>query len=284
MIKLVCCTLPYARYSMERALDGISKAGYKYVGFGLRHEGQPVPSDDPSADELAKLKEEFAKRDLQPTLMWGTSLAGEADLSQYRRRVDVAKELGVTTLLGGGTWGYRKFPDEPLSESELAKAHQVFVDNVRQVAPYAQEAGIQILLKPHTGNTATAALLAKTIKDINAPNVVACYDPGNVSFYEGLAPDKDLAPFVNMTASIVAKDHQGPRAHGDFPVPGEGAVDFPAIFDMLAKAGFAGLIAVERVDGAPTGPIPPEELDVRIARARKNLLAIAAKANLGPVE
>lgn len=284
MIKLVCCTLPYARYSMERALDGISKAGYKYVGFGLRHEGQSVPSDYPSADELTRLKEEFAKRNLQPTLMWGTSLAGEADLSQYRRRVDVAEALGVTFLLGGGTWGYHKFPDEPLSESELAKAHEVFVDNVRKVAPYAQEAGIQILLKPHTGNTATAALLAKTIADIGASNVMACYDPGNVSYYEGLAPDKDLGPYANVTASIVAKDHQGPRAHGDFPPPGEGAVDFSAIFDMLAKASFSGLIAVERVDGAPTGPIPPEELDARIARARQNLLAMTAEAGLGPVE
>ena len=284
MIKLVCCTLPYARYSFERALDGISKAGYKYVGFGLRHEGQSVPSDDPTAEELARIKEEFAKRNLIPALMWGISLAGDADLAQYRRKVDVAKELGVKALLGGGTWGYRQFPDQPLSESELVEAHRIFVDNVRQVAPYAQEAGIEILLKPHTGNTATAALLAQTIKDIDAPNVVACYDPGNVSYYEGLAPGEDMAPFADMMAHIVAKDHQGPRAHADFPIPGEGAVDFPAIFSMLAKAGFDGIISVERVDGAPSEPLSAEELDARIARARRNLLELAEKANLGPVE
>ena len=39
--QLGCMTLPYAAFPLERALEGIRKAGYEYVAWGTTHENAP---------------------------------------------------------------------------------------------------------------------------------------------------------------------------------------------------------------------------------------------------
>ena len=44
--QIACMTLPYARFPLARALEGIKAAGYRYVAWGTTHEesaGQQVP-------------------------------------------------------------------------------------------------------------------------------------------------------------------------------------------------------------------------------------------------
>src|SRR6476661_6292685 len=35
--QIACMTLPYAQFSMQRALEGIARAGYRYVAWGTTH-------------------------------------------------------------------------------------------------------------------------------------------------------------------------------------------------------------------------------------------------------
>jgi sugar phosphate isomerase/epimerase len=48
---------------------------------------------------------------------------------------------------------------------------------------------------------------------------------------------------------VCIKDHRGGRAFGDFPVPGQGEIDFEATFRTLFGVGFRGPLSLERVDG-----------------------------------
>src|SRR5262249_6569595 len=43
--QIACMTLPYSRFSLDRALQGIKGAGYKYVAWGTSHRdgGKSVP-------------------------------------------------------------------------------------------------------------------------------------------------------------------------------------------------------------------------------------------------
>ncbi|WP_127583896.1 sugar phosphate isomerase/epimerase family protein [Paenibacillus koleovorans] len=277
MIRLTCMTLPYLKMPFERALAGIADAGYRYVSFGLPHDGKDVPEEQNAraADEIGAL---LARYRLEPVMLVSTNQIGPGQpIERARQRFEFAKTLGITELLSLGTLSYRNFPHDPLPEDELKRKNDAFVGKFRELAGLAEEFGIYVTIKPHTGNTATAKELLETLGEIGSSYVRASYDPGNVHFYEGIDPAADFPLIVRHTHSLVAKDHRGARAERDFPIPGEGDVDFGSIFRTLKAESFDGSVVVERIDGTDV-TISPEETDRRIAQARNNMVRLLEQA------
>jgi sugar phosphate isomerase/epimerase len=271
-------TLPYMKYSFERSLQGISQAGFRYIAFGLPHAGSDVPDEqDPQA--VTKLQRLFDQYGVEPIMLVSTNqLAPGQPIDRVRQRFEIARALGIPELLSLGVWGYQAFPDTPLPEQEIREKSERFAEQFRNVAKLAEEYEITVTLKPHTGNTATASHLIETIASIGSPFVKASYDPGNVHFYEGIDPvrDMELLP-VSQITSFIAKDHRGGRAVNDFPIPGKGDVDFGAMFRNLHAGGFNGPVVVERVDGTNATAPTLEELDATIREARIELEALLQK-------
>lgn len=278
MIQLACMTLPYMHVSFERALEGISRAGYRYIAFGLPHAGTDVPDGDDAATILG-LQRLFDRYGAEPVMLIGTDrLKPGMPLELARRRLETAHALGVKEVISLGTWSYRAFPDDAKPEDEMRAEHERFVKQFREVGLIAESLGLTVTLKPHTGNTATARRLRQTLDEIGSGAVLASYDPGNVHYYEGIDAAADFLHIAASTCSIVAKDHRGPRSHHDFPIPGDGDVDFQAIFNTWRKAGRAGPVVVERVDGTAAVPLEPEQIDERIAKARIHLQRLLTQA------
>ena len=75
-----------------------------------------------------------------------------------RRRIDQVVALGAYTIQMSGVSSYRPSPAEPLPAETLARLHAEFVADMRTVAPDAERAGVSIMLKPHSGDTAPRAL------------------------------------------------------------------------------------------------------------------------------
>lgn len=266
-MKLACMSLLYAKYPFERALEGIARAGFRYVGFGWPHAGKDVP-DEADEGAISELRSLFAKYKLEPVVLSGyRQFSPGQPLSRARRCLQTARELGIKEVLSAGTWTYRVFPDEPVPEAEAARLHREYVDHYKQVAAIAEAMDIMVTIKPHSGNTATAAHIEQTLRQIGSPNVRASYDPGNVHYYEGIRAEEDFRLIAGQTYSIVAKDHRGARANQDFPIPGTGDVNFPAIFGILHDCEFNGTVLVERVDG----PGDAELIDQRLAETRSRL-------------
>lgn len=276
MVQLACMSLPYAAYPFERALEGISRAGFRFVSFGLPHAGVGVPDEDDAAAG-DRLKVLFERYQLQPVqLVANAQFAPGQPLERAVKRIRLAQELGVREILTVGAGGYKRFPDELLPEEEMARRHRDFVEQYQQIAEAAQPYDVTITIKPHTGNTATARDVMKTLEDIGAPNVRGCYDPGNVQFYEGIDSAQDFPQMAESTSSIIAKDHRGARAHLEFPVPGTGDVDFLQIFKDWKAAGGAGPVVVERVDipGEPTA----EAIDAVLLQAHQSTFRLLEAA------
>lgn len=283
MVKLACMTLPYRNESLERALEGISRAGYRYVSLGLPHEGIEVPEEDDST-ALGRLVTLCERYGLEPVCLVGTNqLAPGQPIERARRRFEAAKVLGVKEILSLGTWGYHQFPDSPLPEEELTRTNNRFVTRFREIAEWAERYGITVTLKPHTGNTATEVHLKQTLEAIGSDFVQACYDPGNVHYYEGIRSEEDMPIIIERLYSFIAKDHRGARANADFPVPGEGDVRFTDLFRQMKEAGFTGSVQVERADGAHPGPWSPVELDEQIRKARTSLESMLKEAGWSEV-
>lgn len=276
MVKLVCMTLPYAAHPFERALEGIAKAGYQYVAFGLEHAGQAVPDEEgeQAAEELERL---MTKYGLKPVMIIGNrQLAPGQPVERIRKRMQLAQQLGVGEILSVGTFGYRSFPHEPIPGDEMEKLNDAFIDQFQKVAAEAEAYGRMVTLKPHTGNTATSVQLKETLDRIGSPAVQVSYDPGNVQFYEGIDAVEDFKLIAERTHSLIAKDHRGQRAELQFPVPGSGDVDFLRLFQIAKEAGFKGNVVVERIDG----PSDAEAIDLIISEARTALLHLLEEAGL----
>lgn len=268
MSKLVCMTLPYMRYSIERAFEGISRAGYSYVSFGLPHAGMEVPDEE---DDMAvgKLRDLLDKYELTPVmLVCNKQFKFDQPIERAYRRLEAAKALGIKEVLTGGTTNYKKYPDELLPLQQYEQNKREFVEHYKKIAEKAEELGIVMTLKPYTGNTATSREINETIGQIGSPIIHACYDAGNVQFYEGIDAAEDFPNIAHKTHSIIAKDHRGTRGNLDFPIPGTGDVDFRSIFNTWNKITDGnGYVLVERVDG----PSDPELIDQRIAESRIQL-------------
>ena len=278
MAKIVGLTLPYHDQPFERALEGLASAGYRYAAFGTSHAGAPVPNEEDAA-EPARLRALFRSFGLKPEVLFAHSQF-HPDLPAERavRMLELASELEIPEVNTLGFWGYHSFPDTPLTSEEFDALNDRFVARYQALARDAERLGVRITLKPHTGNTATGPILFDTLQRIGSPHVKACYDPGNVGYYEGLDPESDLPAVAGEVVSFVAKEQgrRGLRSY-DFSVPGEGDFDFPGMFALLRERGFDGPVIVEKLD-RDGKPIPPEETDRRAERARRNLERILTEA------
>ena len=276
---LVCLTLPYAQFPLQRGIQGVARAGYKYVGIGWPHESEdPLGLDaaDPKVKQCLNLCRDAG---LNLVVLGRGPVSNSNRADELKRRIDVTAAVGASMIQMSGASGYRRFPSEPLPRDEFEKAHKAFVADLQSAGTHAAQVGIQIALKPHTGNTATAHHLAQLLPEIDRPAVQACYDPGNVHFYEGVTPEEDFPEIADKTIELVAKDHTGPKAEANFPIPGEGDIDWNRIFRTAAQSGFDGPVIVERVNGTG-GPFTAEEVDDRILKARLNLEALLSDSGL----
>lgn len=280
MPQITCYALPYVHYhhSFERALEGIRRAGYRHVGFTAGQAGISVNRGPLPDERVRRIKALCAEHGLQPSVLHGIQIMNQ-DLPTLCRHIDLAAMLGIRVIIALGPFSYRRFgyyqfPTDPKSEVEQRADHEEFLVRVLPVAEYAARRKVMLTLKPHTGNAGTGPALVKTLRDIGSEWVKATYDPGNVALYERVNPAEDIVPILSQTVSLVAKDQRGGQGSVDFPVPGEGDIDFVKILTLLKDVGFDGPIGVERLNGTGQDPITLEEIDRRVEQARRNIVAM----------
>ena len=276
-IPLGCQTLPYRGLPMARAIEGIRKAGYKYVMPYSTHAGKKVFAPETPAGQLAEVKRMFSDAGLVPFCRFA-GLDAEGGVDAFRKELDLCVDFGIRTVVTIGPWYYDKFPTVPYRARDWEKkvaAHYAFLE---PAVRHAEKIGVTVTTKPHTGLTANARACMEALKRMPSERFKVCWDAGNVSFYEGIGPDPDLPDLAPDVKSVCIKDHKGLRAEANFPTPGQGQVDHDLMFRILAGAGFRGPVAVERVDGTDDAEkMPAELIDERIATARNFLAPILEK-------
>ena len=283
--KLGAMTLPFRGYSFEQALDGIAEAGLHYVCLGLPHDGRLVPHPDDSEAQWQRVIDACASRKLLPGMFFCQTHAEHENGEQvWIKAVRHAAMAGIRYILGLGTWSYRD-PQNLLAGRkcfhELAAEEDRWVAVMKQVCAEATQCGVIVLIKPHSGNTATALDCRLTLQAVGSSAMAVCYDGGNVRFYEGVDAVADLPLIVDRVGALCLKDHRGPRLHSDFPPPGEGCVDHAGMFRILQQAGFAGPMFIERVDGEEDAArMDYREIVARLTRSVQMIKRAAGEAKL----
>src|SRR5688500_15730819 len=72
--QIACMTLPYSRFTLNRALDGIKGAGYSFVAWGTTHneDGKNVPvlARDATPEKAKELAKKCRDMGLEPVMMF----------------------------------------------------------------------------------------------------------------------------------------------------------------------------------------------------------------------
>jgi sugar phosphate isomerase/epimerase len=273
-----CHTRPFTTFRASQAdnpdyvLDAVKGAGFEYADMIAAGAGGGRNGAPPTAEAIAALKQKLAARGLKtnianfPTAQKGVSLADA--IKSARTLIDNAHALGQKYALNLGI-------EEEERWIEWCKV-------LSDAAAFGAERGVKVVVKHHHGLNNTSMDLLAWIKQVNHPNFGVFFDPGNVVYYTGKNPVKQLEIIGPHVTGVVAKDCSAPhfleRAVGDPPFGskvagagnpevmiqlGSGKVDFPAFFQKLKAVGFNGPVMLEGTEVGAT-------LDQTIANARAN--------------
>jgi hydroxypyruvate isomerase len=153
----------------------------------------------------------------------------------FRQALDYAVGIGATAIhcLSG------QMPPERRAEGE-----KVFVANLARAADLARENGITILIEPINRRDRPNYLLhrpeqaAVIMAQVGRPNVRMQLD-----FYHAQIEGGDLMTRFARHQAIIG--HVQVAAVPSRAEPDEGEVNYPAIFDMLDRSGYAGFVGCE---------------------------------------
>jgi len=264
--QIACMTLPYARFSFDRALKGIKEAGYEFVALGTTHpvDGKNLPilaNDDPPQ----KAKEIGGKcRDLglEPVMMFSMIYPENDTGGVLKNRLKQAAAAKIPQVL---TFGHTKGGNK-----------KKWLELFKELGPIARDRGVVLVVKQHGGETGTGEACAAITREVNDPGIMVNFDAGNVMDYLNVDPIADLKKCVSEVRSFCIKDHRNFPKSEDCG-PGFGEIDH---YRLLAQVAFTGLtmpLCCENIS-APLLPRPdkPEGVDVLAKRAREFLETVIA--------
>jgi len=258
-----CMTLPYAPFPLQRALEGIARAGHRFVGWGTTHD-EPGRNDVPviAADDPASKARELARRcrdlGLEPVMMFSMIYVAAPDsVKVHTRRIEQAAAAGIPFII---TFGHVE-----------AGGHEIWIRNLKQLGPIAGSSGVTLTIKQHGGNTATGRHCSKIIAEVGDEGVKMCYDAGNVLDYENQDPIPDIRECWRDVRSFAIKDHRNFPKDEDCG-PGFGEIDHYKLLMPVARTGLAMPLVCENIF-EPVVPRPdkPEGVDALARRAREFL-------------
>ncbi len=266
--QVACMTLPYSAFPLERAIEGIQRAGYAFVAWGVNHRdstgaSRPAMALDAPTTEARALAARCRGLGLEPVMMFSTVNFEEPGAGDaYRKRIDQAQAAGIPHIIvfGKTTRG---------SYSEVVR-------NLQAGGAHAKGSGVSLLIKQHGGNTATGADCSRIIADVGDAAVRMCYDAGNVLDYENHDPIPDIQACWHDVRAFAIKDHRNFPVDQDCGV-GFGEIDHYKLMLPVMRTGLTMPLACENIF-APLVPRPAtaEGVDVLARRSREYLESVLA--------
>ena len=257
--QVACMTLPYSAFPLDRALQGIKAAGYRYVAWGTTHKEAsdkqtPVLAEDAPVESAKELAAKCRDMGLEPVSMFGPS---PEKLDALKHRVRQAGAAGVAQVL---TMGNTRGNDLKL-----------WVKNFKELAPIARGLNVTVVVKPHGGNTGKGAASATVTREVADEGVKISYDAGNVMDYHDIDPLPDLNACIGEVRGFCIKDHRNFPKDQDCG-PGFGEIDHYRLLSMATTIKHVIPLCCENIF-APLLPVPaePEGIDVLARRAREFL-------------
>lgn len=235
-----CFNRAFTKWPFDQALMSIKAAGYKSTGLLTRTKEEPFVAASATQEYLTGLKKRLDASGLvanMAALNSRHSIPLEDSIAEVRKQIDNAHFLSVKYVMSFGT--------------DKAEEFDHYIKVMRDVAAYAQEKKVRLVMKPHGGISGSSSEILRVIKDVDHRNFSIWYDAGNIIYYTGKDPVTEIDLIAKYISGFCAKDCGSPK--GDVMIQfGAGKVDFRAVFTRLNAGGFNGPVMVEGCQVADT--------------------------------
>jgi sugar phosphate isomerase/epimerase len=230
-------TNTYHNYTLDEALNGIAKAGFKNVELTAVKGWTEHVSAAMSAAEIADLRKKCKALGLNPIALSGhCNLMDDARLADFTANIELAGKLGckyIVTSTGEAHFGH-----------DQGSPEDVLIANIKKVLHSCESLGITMVLETH-GEFGTGESLAKITRKVNSPYLGVNYDTANVVFYGKKLPDEEIARCIGEVKYVHLKDKAGEMGEWNFPALGKGELKLDRVLKALVDAGNASPISLE---------------------------------------
>lgn len=197
--------------------------------IGVKHVFMKVPAADQMEAVMARLKQHGLSVPV---------VRGEADLSKDSFAAELEPQLAICEKMGV------KYMFLSAKRGDAPK--EAAYERLRAAGDAAREHGVTITLETHPDLGTNGAVQVETMQAINHPNVRVNFDTANITYYnENTDAVAELKKSLGYVATVEFKDHSCELETWDFPVVGQGKVDFKTIVAMLKQKAYAGPVTIE---------------------------------------
>lgn len=222
-------------YTLEQALSGLAEAGFEHVELGAvadfhRH----LDPDALGPREIASARAMLEHYGLSCVSISGhAQLHTEVGVGRLNRVLEACGELGAQVL--------NTFTGDAEREEERAS----FVDNARALADRAEALGVRLCIENDSTLMPTARVGLELLDEIGRDWIQINYDPANVVYFAGAAPEEDVDFALRRLGHVHLKDKRGGKGVADFPPLGQGELDVAGFLRRLGEIDYAGPVSME---------------------------------------
>lgn len=257
----------YHGYSLEEAVKGASKAGFRNIELSAVKDHTPHVLPSMSLVELKRIKDLLAEYNMTCVGIGAHSnVMRKEGIENLLESIDLAVFFDcpyVITATG-----------DAHNDADVIEDEKVLAENLEPVLTRCERLGKTLVLETHGNNYATGKALKQLAKALN-DRVKINYDTANVIFYGNEMPYDDLEQSVDYVEFIHLKDKLGKNDEWNFPAIGDGYLDFPRMFNILEKASYKGPISVE-IEFTAKGPESLKEVNQAVKRSYDFLASLLA--------
>lgn len=197
--------------------------------IGVKHIFLPVPAPADMEATMKKLKDHGLDA---PVVRGSAELSKDSFVADITAQLDVCAKMGVKYM----------FLSAKREGVALEEAHA----RLRAAGDAAKAKGVTITLETHPDLGTNGDVQVQTMKAVNHPNVRVNFDTANITYYnKNTSAVAELKKSLALVGTVEFKDHNGEFETWNFPVLGQGVVDFPAIVKLLRDNKYAGPVTLE---------------------------------------
>ena len=232
-------------YTLERALEGIARAGLHFVELAaVRGYCEHVILDTIDDHAIKNIENLLIKYGLIPKILnVSTDLTQPSGLDDLKNASQIARQLDIKTVVTA------------IQETKTETGLNRFLNNIEKIENILQTYDIILALETHRGYLNTGLRGVSLLQRLKVERIKITYDMANVYNRGGSIPEEDLKSMGEEIGKYIGHVHLKDKAdwvmgNREFPVFGTGVLDFGTVLTLLWEGGYRGPMTLElELDG-----------------------------------